>query len=275
MNLTPIDSARWNELGYCWSDDRLVKSLRFFTDASKRSQATIEELENRLDTINDSIFHQQSTYPATFITVPILVDVCQKLPYSLQKWIIDMVSWISTQRGPHGDLTETELATYSKALKLASKRSEELFRQHCDQNSYSKLILLGAVAILNGWHRIGSKIRHGNEEDFHVCNSCDEELINQGYAIRYAPGISMDRYLNCNLDASPRYLTPIERVLDFDGQQTPIVAREKFLKDSKIAWLIQLASETGNPKIVSWLQNFFGNGHCPNCDAEIVLGLEG
>jgi len=271
MNLTPIDSARWDELDYCWSDDRLVDSLRFLTDASKRSKSTIEELEKRLDTINDSIFHQQSTYPATFITVPILVDVCEKLPYSLQTWIIDMVSWISTQGDPHGDLTEIELATYSESLKLAAERSEQLFREDCDHDSDSKLRLLGAVSILNGWHENGSRIRHGDEEDFHECRECEEELINQGHMISYDPSVSMDRYLNCNLDASPCYLTPIERVLDYDGQQTPVVARETFLKDSKVAWLIKLATETGNPKIVSWLKNFFGNGRCPNCGAEIEL----
>lgn len=271
MHLTPLDSPRWQELPYCWSDDRLVESLKILTREVGRPEATVQLLVKSLDTINDSIFHQQSTYPATYITVPILVDACDRLAYPLQSWIVDMVSWISIQGDPHGHLTDAELAAWFESLKIATDRCEQLVRTDCDKDSDAKLMLLGALAILNGWERTGSRIRHGNEEDHHECPKCDEALISQGYVIDFDPQLPMDDYLKFNPESSPRYVTPINRVIDLDGERTPIVPRATFPKESEAAWLIKLADETGNQKIVRWLENFFGYGCCPSCGGRVEL----
>jgi hypothetical protein len=271
MDLTPLNSPRWQELKYCWSDNRLVESLKILTEETGRSEASIKRLKNSLDTINDSIFHQQSTYPATFITVPILVDACESLPYSLQTWIMDLVSWISAENNPHEELTEAELATWCESLKIAADICENLFRTNYDRDSDRKLMLMGALAKLYGWDITGTRIRHGNEEDFIQCPGCDEEMISQGHIVHYNSELPKEDYLNINADSSPRYLTPIKRMIDLDGDQTPVVPRTKSPEESEVAWLIKLATETGNVKIVGWLQNFFGNGCCPNCGQTIEL----
>jgi len=269
MNSTPLDSPRWKELKYCWSDDRLVESLTVLTRETDRSESAVKRLDKAMDTINDSIFHQQSTYPATYITVPILVYVCDSLPYLLQSWIVDLVAWISTEGTPQGELTEAELATWFESLKIAAKQCEQLFRADRDKNSDAKLMLLGNLAIFNGWDQTGSRIRHGNEEDHRTCHACDEELINQGHIVSYDPQLPHENYLN--FKQSARYLVPINRVLDLDGEQTPVVPRSTFPDDSEVAWLIRLSKETGNQKIVRWLKTFFGNGVCPNCDGAIEM----
>ena len=271
MDLTSLDSQRWQELRYCWSDGRLVESLKVLTRDSDRSEEAVKRLEKMFDTINDSIFHQQSTYPATYITVPILIDACDSLPYSLQSWIVDMVSSITLQGDPHGELTETELTTWFESLKIATKLCEQLFREDRGKDSDAKLSLLGALAIFKGWDESGTRIRHANEEDFRMCSACDEKLINQGLMVNYNPQLPFENYLNFNRNESPCYLTPIKRVLNLDGEQTPVVPRSIFPDDSEVAWLIKLAKETSNQKIVRWLENFFGNGDCPNCGGAIEM----
>ncbi len=271
MELTSLESPRWKELKYCWSDNRLVESLKILTGEPDRSEAAIKRLNKALDTINDSIFHQQSTYPATFVTVPILVNACESLPHSLQCWIVDLVSWVSIEGKPNGELTETERSTWFESLKIAGDFCEQLIRADCGKDSDSKRRLFGSLAIFNGWDVTGTRIRHGNEEDQVQCPGCDEELISQGYLVNYDPQLLEHDYLNVNPDRSPSYLVPINRVIDLDGEQKPVVPRTIFPEESEVAWLIKLARETGNAKIARWLETFFGNSCCPNCGIAIEL----
>ncbi len=273
MYLVPFISNRWEQLPSSrGTDDQLRIALETLFDPRQPTS----NVERTLDTVNDLIFHQQSTYPSTYITVPYLVQYMDRLDIRSQHQIVDLVTWIFTQRPSYGPLNATEIAAYYEAIERLEPKAEQLLV--ADGNSsqwrdmWNSLNLLGRLATLRGLKTVGTYLRHGEEETDFTCQHCDQCLQSRGPAVTYDPSRDPNQFLlGYSEPFEVQYILPLRRVVIADGNRddpTTIYPRNTFgnFEPDHPAFLVnQWAKAAGHHKIATWLSHFFGFAHCPNC----------
>ena len=287
MYLVPFISKRWEQLAHCeGTDDRLRLELENLFDPRDRTAAGDDRRTKALEVVNNFVFHQQSTYPSTYVTVPYLVQNLERFDHRLQHSIIDMVTGISTQGQPHGDLRDAELAAYDQSLSLLEQKSETLLRHDAELadwcDSWPALNLLGRLATLRGLGTIGSHLRHGEEETNFACQHCGAALQSRGPAAPYEnQTIELKEVLlSCSEPFEKQFLLPLARnvVCQDDLELTSgVYPRNQFVKleidistagargGQQAAAVHQWSSNLGHYKIAKWLSNFYGFCHCPRC----------
>ena len=262
MALTALDSERWEEVSYNHANGFLPGTLIEFTDPN----SSFEVKAKALDDINDQIFHQTSTYEATYLVVSILVEECAQQHLDHRFLICRLAGLISLEQVPRpAALEEAEWKTYRESLKLAADKSIDLVKNDIPKDDDGVIYLVCAIATLCGERDLGWRLRHGMEEDGHECQHCKKEFQSCCYAIQSEDAKTRDDYLN--FTETSMYAQPIKR---FVGDQQ-VKPRKTFPQGSTEGWLTELCEQYGHVKCGRWLRYFFGSCACPNCQAEIEL----
>lgn len=276
MYLVPLISKRWEQLGHCHgTDDRLRVELESLLDPRDRTLAGDVRRTKAFDQVNDLVFHQQSTYPSTYITVPYLVHNLEQFNHRMQHSIIDMVVEVSKQGPPPGELREAELAAYAQSLIDLEGKTEKRLRVDAQMpnwsNTWNALNLLGQLATLRGLKTVGHHLRRGEEETRFCCQHCGEELVSRGAATKNSmeadPSIE-DGLPTYSDEFEREYVLPLSRTvtaLNDDELTADVYPRQRFVGDGPAAKVHQWSLEHGHPGIAAWLRNFYGFCHCPIC----------
>ena len=262
MNLIALNSDRWEELSYNGVSGELPDTLIKFLDTA----SSFAEKTKALDTINDQIFHQTSTYEATFVVLPILIANCPAQHIQHQFWICQLIGLVSLQQGDYpSGLTRLEIESYEESRKIGCDISTALLKSGIEKDSERAIYLTKFILALSGERDLAWRLDNRTEEDPHRCPHCDRRFESVSYCIRHASVDDPNEYLN--LQPENLYATPIHRTVE--GQ--PVISRSSFPEGSKEGWITNLCEQNGHPKCGQWLRNFFGSTQCPACRGLVEL----
>ena len=263
MDVLALDSDRWNDLGYNSSRGDLPQSLVDFLNPD----SSLDAKTDAIDVINDQIFHQTSTYEATYVVLPILILNWPDQHPDHQFFISHLAGLVSLEQGEwQTGLSKAEIQTFATSQQLALDQAIYLLQHGIPKDFDHALDLACAIVGLSGQRDLGWRLRHRREEDRHQCSSCDRILESNCFIVGHDSVKDLPDYLNFD-STKTAYATPINRIV----ARHRVTPREKFPEDSKEGWITTLCEQSGHPKCAQWLRCFFGSTTCPHCEQPVEL----
>lgn len=256
MGVLPLDSPRWHALEQAYGPASNVPGLlRQLREHPEDESLWRGELWGAL-------YHQGTTYSASYAAMPHLVEVARAHPGPVaRRECVLIAGAIALVASP--DVVHKEFrAPYRSALEHARLLArEESVRSTHDVTTYP--YLLAALAALSGWTQLGNQLEllASGELDT-TCSGCGAWLVLHAEEA----GLSISPGRDAAHTDGARSL-PVE----------PAQARTVPSADEPSPWeqLLALSLQAGQSRAAAWLRSLGGTASCPVCAARFSLEYTG
>lgn len=240
-----LDSDQWKRFEHCGGSAENIPTL-------VRQLLEDDSEENLSELLWEHLFHQYSTYSATYAVIPHLIELMKCGGEETRAYILNFIGVVEawTTERTLDSLPSEVVTSYRQAIAEAAPFSLALLEEPA-QDSVDSIYRIADAAGLNGYKDLARIIPGFSAEEFTcLCPRCGEENIiwPQG-----------NRLVSYKKD-------PV-----FHKDQTPIPIKPDGPDNETQTFLLGLVEMAGDQTLATLIPFLFGSATCPHCSFVFLL----
>ena len=232
--------TNWAELRDAYGSAERIPAL---LDAAERSE---DQFGPAWNDAWSHLCHQGTVYTASYAAIPLLADMCSRLPIRGYMPGLQLVGAILTSTDGPGDPTAVRATYASEISQLRDIAESALPLAESDTEFIYALEALAAFEDSGVWQRTLNYLADG--EAPLICNQCGDDLLVQ-------------------LDEVPPKVATWNAA---DGKRDVLVGDRP--EGTPEARLLNLATIHNRTAVAQHLRYYFGSSACPACGAQFDIG---